>query len=1150
MADQLSKEGAHAAQVDKPTSEGIENFQKTAPNENAKSLKRKLDSRCALFVLIYIMNYLDRNNIAAARLKGLQDDLHLDNNQYATCLSILYVGYILMQVPSNMFMNKIQRPSLYISAVMIVWGLVSTLSGVVNNFAGMVLIRFFLGFIEAAFLPGALLILSKWYTRRELTTRNAILFCGNLISNAFSALIGAGVLSNMQGVLGHAAWRWLFWIEGAITMGIALSAAFILPDLPHNTRGFTKEELELAQLRMTEDVGEADTDSEDQGAFGGLLMALKDTKMYILMLTLTAYVVGLSFNAFFPTLTKTLGFGYVPTLLMSAPPWVCSCIFSLIVAWSSDRHQEKFWHIVGPICVGLVGFVISMSTLNVAARYVALFLQASSYAGFIVLYSWISSSFPRPPAKRAVAIAMVNAFSQLGNVAGSYVWNLPANGFRKSYGIVTAMFGITIVGCFIFRFVLTNLNKKLEEQERALDTEPDFVKEVMNQPDESMRMQRGFRYLTIDTDDTRGRYTIAIQQLTILEERLEKAEALLRSHFTEAQLAEMMDGAAAVRPALGSLPLYPSSSSATPSSHNNIPAPEALPSGSSEATSSSYLAGTSQLVHGIELGVEPLSGAGHSAGSYELAPSLANDFEWNESSWSAYGPAMDAGDSEAPQDIVDGMASLSVGDHRGYLGAVSGAALLRQILSALVGNLIDAFFSFYHPTFPIVHEPTFRAQYDGTLPRPDKENWNTLANILAALGSFASSNCSDATDLPIFQAAQKSLFADNLEVGNLTLVQAFGLSATYLQKRNKPNTGYNYGGVALRLGIGLGLHKEFEQGNLPPLQMEIRRRVWWTLCVLDVGATVTYGRPLNWPQAGVETALPMSIHEEDLVSDSAPYPPEADGLTLYTYLRIQSSYHLRTMGIYNRLITGSFPNAAELITLDDENIGAWLAQWPHYYVDFPPAGSKHALGVGISKWRYRNLRIVMYRPFLVRWALSSSLYDQQASSSTESLAVFRCLDAAKETILSVEEYWMSRSHFRLAAWYVLYFLFHATLVPIHCLRHNPRHPLAPDWRSQIRASLAVMDAMSELSPNSSKCREISLKLCWPHLQEEGTQFYNDDTAFLPSLADGEAASVMNGYDAWCALMSNTGEGVPLYQWPNLDDEGLNFFYGLDSGHGL
>jgi len=225
-----------------------------------------------------------------------------------------------MQVPSNMFINTISRPSLYISIIMLLWGMVSTLSGVTHNFAGMVATRFFLGFVEAAFLPGALMvklshfshfcnglgiltlsqqILSKWYTRRELTKRNAILFCGNLISNAFSALVAAGVLSNMDGILGHSAWQWLFWIEGAATMGIAIAAAFILPDLPHNTRGFTKEELEVAQLRMTEDVGVADVDSEDLGTYGGLWMALKDVKVYVMMLIFAVYVVGLSFNAYF-----------------------------------------------------------------------------------------------------------------------------------------------------------------------------------------------------------------------------------------------------------------------------------------------------------------------------------------------------------------------------------------------------------------------------------------------------------------------------------------------------------------------------------------------------------------------------------------------------------------------------------------------------------------------------------------------------------------------------------------------------------------------------------------------------------------------------------------------------------------------------------
>lgn len=311
MADDISRNNNDRIEVE-IEKERIENLEHVAEQRNVvphidparravveKSLKRKLDARCSLFVLIYIMNYLDRNNISAARLKGLQQDLNLTDTQYSTCLSILYVGYILMQVPSNMFINRIQRPSLYIAIAMTLWGLISTCSGLAGNFGHMVAIRFLLGFIEAAFLPGALLILSKWYTRRELTTRNAILFCGNLISNAFSSLVAAGVLSNMDGVLGHAAWRWLFWIEGAVTMTIAISAAFILPDLPTNSRGFTEEELLVAQLRILEDVGEADTDSEEQSPFSGLIMALKDFKIYLMMLAFTAYVVGLSFNAFF-----------------------------------------------------------------------------------------------------------------------------------------------------------------------------------------------------------------------------------------------------------------------------------------------------------------------------------------------------------------------------------------------------------------------------------------------------------------------------------------------------------------------------------------------------------------------------------------------------------------------------------------------------------------------------------------------------------------------------------------------------------------------------------------------------------------------------------------------------------------------------------
>jgi transcriptional regulatory protein GAL4 len=300
---------------------------------------------------------------------------------------------------------------------------------------------------------------------------------------------------------------------------------------------------------------------------------------------------------------------------------------------------------------------------------------------------------------------------------------------------------------------------------------------------------------------------------------------------------------------------------------------------------------------------------------FESAPSADDDFEWDEQepSWSIPDPdggaaVVDSTEGEA-QRVLDGMASLTVDDsHSGYVGITSGAALLRLIwmgtgegsesnadernerrkyleqlfnrrstesvapppwlrtqpslTRAVVNTLVDAYFKLYHPSFPILHEATFRAQLSNYAQRPGGSTWPILANIVAALGSFVSSTCSSDTDTTIFRAAKERLSIGVLEAGNLTLVQIFGLAANYLQKKNRPNSGYNYGGVALRLAIGLGLHKEFDGWKIDPLKMEIRRRVWWSLCVLDVGATVSYGRPLNWPQVGVETALPLNIHEQ------------------------------------------------------------------------------------------------------------------------------------------------------------------------------------------------------------------------------------------------------------------------------------------------
>ncbi|KAH7105400.1 MFS general substrate transporter [Auriculariales sp. MPI-PUGE-AT-0066] len=363
-------------------------------------------------------------------------------NQFPTLRSSLrfalpnYVGYILCQVSFG----------LWLPFCMAIWGTISCLTGITHNFVGALLTRFFLGFVEAAFFPGALFLLSKWYTRRELGLRTTILYCGNLISNATGNLIASGVLTNMQGTLGHAAW-----VRG-ITIAVAILMAFVLPDFPENSRFLSPIERRLAQVRMEEDAGAKDT-GENEGTLRGFVLAVTDWQVWFLAFALTAQVVALSFNAYFQTLTATLGYSTTVTLLLCAPPWVFATIVAFLLSRSSDKHNERCFHIIASILVANVGFIISLATQNTGARFFAL-----------------CDLPPRPPAKRAVALALINAFSQLGNVSGSYVW--PKHWgptYRKSYGICIACSGTAIIMCLIFRWHLARQNHKIQQDDERRD---------------------------------------------------------------------------------------------------------------------------------------------------------------------------------------------------------------------------------------------------------------------------------------------------------------------------------------------------------------------------------------------------------------------------------------------------------------------------------------------------------------------------------------------------------------------------------------------------------------------------------------------------------------------------------------------------------
>ncbi|KAL7269630.1 hypothetical protein RUND412_007692 [Rhizina undulata] len=429
-------------------------------------LRKKIDWRLMpMLILMYVLNHLDRNSIAAARLAGLEADLSLVGTQYQTCVGILFVGYILMQIPSNMFLDKIGKPSIYLPTCMIIWGVVSGATGSVQNFGGLVACRLVLGFIEAAFFPGCLFYISSWYTRKELGFRSALLYSGSLLSGAFSGLITAGIIDGMDDARGIVSWRWLFIIEGSITVLTSCAAFYILPDFPNSTTWLSEQERDLAMWRLEEDIGERDWEAgEAEKLMHGLKLAMSDLKTWLLMLLVFCQIAAGSVANFFPTLVATLGYNRTISLLLTAPPYVLCVITAFANARHADKTGERYLHVTIPMWVALVAYIIAACTTATAPRYLSMMLMVPGiYTSYVVALAWCANTLPRPPAKRAAALAAINAAANTSQIYTAYFYpESQGPRYVMAMGINAGATIFSIIAATVLKIYLTKLNKRLD----------------------------------------------------------------------------------------------------------------------------------------------------------------------------------------------------------------------------------------------------------------------------------------------------------------------------------------------------------------------------------------------------------------------------------------------------------------------------------------------------------------------------------------------------------------------------------------------------------------------------------------------------------------------------------------------------------------
>lgn len=219
--------------------------------------------------------------------------------------------------------------------------------------------------------------------------------------------------------------RWLFLIEGVVTVGFAVMFYFILVDYPQTTKKFfTAEECQLAYVRVLHDrQTNAAANSERLTPWQSLWAVLCDFKSYAFLVLYLLDSTATSISYFIPSTLTTMGYTSITAQWMTVPIWFSGAAIMVILSTSSDRYRERRWHITGCMTLGFICSIVLVTVSNVKAHYAMLCLYIGGiYTAIALILNWTSESMALPDQKRSVALAFVNSFGNLAIIWGSRLW--------------------------------------------------------------------------------------------------------------------------------------------------------------------------------------------------------------------------------------------------------------------------------------------------------------------------------------------------------------------------------------------------------------------------------------------------------------------------------------------------------------------------------------------------------------------------------------------------------------------------------------------------------------------------------------------------------------------------------------------------------
>ncbi|KAI1500728.1 permease of the major facilitator superfamily [Biscogniauxia marginata] len=388
-----------------------------------RRLRLKIDLRlCTIAGILCSLNLLDSGVISSASVTSMPSDLGLTGNRFSISIFIFTISSIVFQLPSTLAVRTF-GPRLWFAFITFCFGLITLCTAFIQTWQQMIALRVLLGMAMSGIYPGLTYLISTWYPRREQQTRFAFLQTGEVIILATGSIVNFG-LNQLNGRGGIAGWRYMFLVQGVISMVIGCVTYFWIVDFPENAhRSFwflTEKEQKLAVARINADRKDVEP---DLFTWGKVFVHAKDPKIYgFACMFFLLNLVSTSLSYFLPIILQNgMGFSENQSILLSAPPYYYAVIPVLLSSFVGDKYRLR-----GPViifnCICLiVGFCMLGFTDQVTVRYVGTYLATGAYVSNWAALSTYQANNVAGQWKRAFTAAAVTAMNGAGGIAGSFI---------------------------------------------------------------------------------------------------------------------------------------------------------------------------------------------------------------------------------------------------------------------------------------------------------------------------------------------------------------------------------------------------------------------------------------------------------------------------------------------------------------------------------------------------------------------------------------------------------------------------------------------------------------------------------------------------------------------------------------------------------